>query len=51
MNEKEIRLKCLELAIRFAEYKNGAAKDYTYRTDSGIVRTAALYEKFVKDGE
>lgn len=51
MEEKEIRLKCLELAIRYAEYRSSATKDNTYRTDTGIVRTAALYEKFVKDGE
>lgn len=50
MNEKEIRLKCLELSVRYAEYKQSITKEY-YRSESAIVRTAAIFEKFVKDGE
>ena len=51
MEEKEVRLKCLELSLRYAEYKNAAVKDGTYRTDTGIVRMAAIFEHFVKYGE
>jgi hypothetical protein len=52
MDDKEIRTKCIEFALRYVEYQRSADPDSgKYTNDNGVVLIARKFEKFIEYGE
>ena len=50
MDEKEVRIKCIDYAFRYADYLAKVSGTLTYKTEAGIVSLASRFEHYVKNG-